>query len=272
MTVPSGLHLTVVSYERRINSDFEAVILNGDASSQHLFARCQVRESLFDVVRRSTATAKEISVLDVYGHGFPGGLWIGDEILVDDERRTGWGELKSIVDLLLREGGCVRLLGCNAGVGKPGRDLVSKLSKWIGCLVLASTAYLDHFDFGPTGLSPTIDQYLLRSDQLPKDPVPPSEREWKISSRDKVRIQKWVSLLSGACNLAHYRPIGRRSGFAAREDFRVRSANSVIAFAGGRRYAAIYDSPGRNPFVFEWSRKEEPPLIDFREAGLSLHT
>ncbi|MDQ3265882.1 MAG: DUF4347 domain-containing protein [Myxococcota bacterium] len=160
------MKLTLISYLTVLNDDFEEIALRARPTPLHQFRRCQGRAGFFDAIAQAAVRRQSITRLDIQGHGSPGGMNIGEELLVRLPRAEHWEELLLLLPFLA-EGAEVRLLACHAGAGPPGRELVDGLAAlWAErrITVLAATGRISCQQFGPDGFLPLHETLLRQSD------------------------------------------------------------------------------------------------------------
>jgi len=158
------LKLTVVSYLSALDDEFEEIALRAVPSPGHQFRRCQTRAGLFETVAFAAPARSSITRLDIQGHGAPGGMNIGEELLVRVPRDPHWEAMLRLLPYLA-EGAELRLLGCHVGVGEPGRQLLMELAMLLCAkqiIVLAATDTVCSRDFGPDGFRTDREGILLR--------------------------------------------------------------------------------------------------------------
>lgn len=141
------MHVTVISYTAQLDPGFEEVALRAVDGPGRRFLRAQ-RPS--ELVYALAAIRQPIVRLDLYGHGAPGRLRLGDEVLVDaDAAASGWlqGARAS-----LAQAATLRLLGCETALGARGTRLLQTLADILDVEVQGATGDLLPADFGPGGL------------------------------------------------------------------------------------------------------------------------
>ncbi len=170
------MHLTVFSYPSKPDPELEPAVFQVDGRSapeRRRFERCQGPERLWHIVQDVVNRAGRLRRLDLFGHGRPGGLSLGDpgqDIVTPDEQ--SWRYLLELDDFLQDEAE-VRLLGCETAIGDEGfrvlQGLAQGLSRKQGRrrTVWGSTATLDWVDFGPAGFMDEVATQYLRSSEEP---------------------------------------------------------------------------------------------------------
>lgn len=153
----AAVHLTVIAYPSNLQSVFEAVVLRARPDARHRFARCQRPGQLRQVLANVGAP---VGLLDVYGHGAPGRLQLGDGMLLDGSTRA-IRTLRAVIDPYLAAAAPVRLLACNTAAGAIGREALHRLASVLGRPVLGTTRAPVPSDFGPSGLRATAARSLL---------------------------------------------------------------------------------------------------------------
>lgn len=157
MSRQAAVHLTVIAYPSNIQSVFETVVLRARPGARHLFARCQRPAQLRHVLANVAAPVRR---LDLYGHGAPGRLQMGDGLLLDGSVRA-IRRLRTQLDPYLLPAAEVRLLACNTAAGPEGRAALQRLADLLGRPVLGTTRIPTPFDFGPSGLRASVAPSLL---------------------------------------------------------------------------------------------------------------
>ncbi len=159
------MRLTLISYLSRLNEDFEEIAFRVVPGPAHQVRRVQTRAGLFQAVEEVAPRRHSLTRLDIHGHGAPGGMFVGDELLVRVPRNQQWEELSSLLPYLAMSAE-LRLLGCSVGAGPPGRELVEKLAALLGpqrVTVLAATVPVNCRHFGPQGLIDPAEPGWFRS-------------------------------------------------------------------------------------------------------------
>lgn len=134
--------LLVIGAPARRDGTFEKIaakVQHGDGSDFHV-RRCRSPAELPEVVREVARRVGPLGVLDLYDHGRPGAIMMGDAVLFESDDRpetplTNWSIARQLAESL-DERAQVRLLGCNTAAaadapvaaGAPGRMLLIKLS------------------------------------------------------------------------------------------------------------------------------------------------
>jgi len=164
------MHLTVISYCSVLDVGFEHVALVVDARrdlGRRAFARCQRPSQLLNAV---APFGRTIRTLDLHGHGAPGRMTLGDDLLVDTRPAT-W-KVMAELDPFLAPDASIRLLACLTAAGEPGFRLLHGLSKALrGRAVFGSIADLSHHDFGPSGFRRDVAARWLVSSRSLRSPV-----------------------------------------------------------------------------------------------------
>jgi len=164
------MHLTVISYCETLDLVFEHVALIANplvAPEKHAFVRCQRPAQLYNAV---ASIGRPVRLLDLYGHGAPGKLRLGDKELLDVRPRT-WKVVAELEPLLAPDAR-IRLLGCNSAVGEGGFRLLHGLSAALsGRLVLGMTADIWYQDFGPSGIRRQVAARWLVSSKALRAPI-----------------------------------------------------------------------------------------------------
>ena len=134
--------LLVIGAPPRPDGTFEKVaakVGRGNGADFHV-RRCRTPAELPEIVREVARRFGPLDVLDLYDHGRPGSLRMGDAVLFESDGRpdtplTNWPIARQLAELL-GERAQVRLLGCNTAAfaaespvaGDEGRMLLIKLS------------------------------------------------------------------------------------------------------------------------------------------------
>lgn len=173
------MHLTVIGYSARLDSEIEPSVFEVDGVSnyQRRFARCQFRDDLRWVVKHVVDEVDtRVSKLDIFGHGGPGLLQLspqdGDVVTPDEE---SWGLFADLTDLLTATAD-VRLLGCDTAAGIDGPKVLAGLEAELSRAgnartVWGSLATLNWTDFGPMGFRTDVASEFLRPASRMSAPV-----------------------------------------------------------------------------------------------------
>lgn len=109
------------------------------------------------------SAVRPIDLLDIFDHGAPGKMAIGDETLVDLSNPDAQPDIAVFQSFhhYLSPTAHVRLLGCNTGAGLAGRKLLVKLAATLGGqrVVFGTIERVQPFHFGPDGFQ-LIDEML----------------------------------------------------------------------------------------------------------------
>ena len=154
-------------------------------SSTTIVRRCNSPEYLIDVVGEVYEAHGKIDSLDLYDHGRPGSMHMGQPILFASDKDpksplTGGPIVEQIVPFLA-EFAQLRLLGCDtASILKEelteGRLLLLKLAKRMGLrqIVFGTVAEIEPGDFDPNGFRDDKEVELLFSSRSALDLDVPS--------------------------------------------------------------------------------------------------
>ncbi|MCE9666321.1 hypothetical protein LY474_00720 [Myxococcus stipitatus] len=265
------LHLTIISYPRKMDSVFESIVFNcqergaqPEQAVRHRFARCQEPEQLFELVMRY---GRDLTRLDLVGHGSPTRFWLGDETPLLDLNANPHpvlGELAGVLPADVE----VRILGCLTGVGQEGLSLLKSTSAALGGRqVTGTTARVEADDFGPEGL--IQDFRTLHSSReagfapphvgtTPDgEPTPLAGQQLDSDSRvdsDLEALRQWKQLFPPG-----FEPLGRGRPLA-RPDLSLFHQGVPVTFACDYRLVMIQDSLTKAPLLMGWSHPEPVPV------------
>ena len=136
-------------------------------------AHCSTRLEFIEAVRHA-ATVSPLELVDIFDHGAPGAMAIGDELLLNIGASPPNVEAFESLHHYLAPTAQVRLLGCNTAVGSPGRKLLVKLAAELGeqRIVFGTIDRVEPYHFGPDGF--TLVEELLFSSVAALDSEAPS--------------------------------------------------------------------------------------------------
>lgn len=160
------MRLTLISYLSRLNEDFEEIALRVVPGPAHQVRRVQTRAGFFQAVEEVAPRRHSLTRLDIHGHGAPGGMFVGDELLVRVPYSVTLWEPWTRLLPYLADRAVVRLLGCCVGAGPQGRELVEQLARQLTpqrVTVLAATLPVNCRHFGPEGLIAPAEPGWFRS-------------------------------------------------------------------------------------------------------------
>ncbi|GMU06382.1 DUF4347 domain-containing protein [Corallococcus caeni] len=268
------MHLTLVSYPSSVDTEIENAVPRMDgwsAPRERAVARCDEPAEILDRVKHTVHRSGRpsfIQRLDVFGHGHPGSLTLGDpggpRGITRKTDSDFWRDLQEL-ETCLTPDAQVRLLGCDTGVGLDGFTLVKELAKRLERVVLAPRAEIRWSDFGSTGFDDELARKYLVSSQTLTAPVSALLREGPVPIVDKYR--PWLERLQPGYLAEGYvdMPAATLDATGKVGDMRiqVRCARRVIAFT----------SPGQSlPYLCRWlDREPAPSLMELSERlGLQL--
>ncbi|NTX04625.1 DUF4347 domain-containing protein [Myxococcus sp. CA040A] len=168
------MHLTVIAYASLLDWRIERAVFRVDGTKDSLsrFVRCQRREQLYWIVKDVFDQVGPLSRVDIFGHGKPGTLTLGDpgqEVVTPDE--TSWGLLSSLGEFLATKAE-LRLLGCEVAACEEGRRVLKGLEARLSegdkpRTVWGITASIAYSDFGPGGIrEDTVGPFLKSAANL----------------------------------------------------------------------------------------------------------
>jgi hypothetical protein len=144
-----------------------AAVARGNASNGFLLAR-----RIPDLMQQLGEVADAVDTLDIFAHGFGGGMTFGRQTLFASDG-YGYGRLPALARVL-RRSGRLRLLGCETALDSSwrggevqlsGRRLLRDLAERMGSgvTVWGSTVWLSPFEFDRLGLCEDAAARLLVS-------------------------------------------------------------------------------------------------------------
>ncbi|MFZ5445942.1 MAG: DUF4347 domain-containing protein [Myxococcota bacterium] len=150
------VHLIVVSYPSALDATLEDIALRlaSGAGPKRAVARAQTPADLVFQVRRWHRRNRDVSRLDLIGHGAPGQFSLGDEVIFSED---GLGdEVAHALRPFLHPRARVRLLGCSLAPEPAQRRWVARLGQALGPEIelQVPTRGLFVHDYGPEGLAP----------------------------------------------------------------------------------------------------------------------
>lgn len=271
------MHLTLVSYPSSVDTDIEDAVPRMDGWSAPLcraVARCDEPGEVLDRVKHIVHGFDRpilLQRLDLYGHGHPGSLTLGDP---GDPRCINlktdsafWRDLKEL-GKCLAPNAHVRLLGCDTGACLAGFRLIKELAMRLGQerVVWAPRTDIAWSDFGFDGFKEELARQYLVSSQTLTEPVPSVSRPGPVPIDAKYR--PWLERLQPG-----YVPRGYADMPAATLDGTGRLKGLTISVRCARRVIAFTseDSP-RRPYLFRWlDCASAPSLMDLAQRlGLQL--
>jgi hypothetical protein len=163
------MHLTIISYPSTLTPVFEDAARRMDGFThprQNSVDRCQRPVQLVQAVANVATLYGKVSLLDLFGHGRPGVLVLGDggggEMTVE--------EVLPLVAGYLQPDAQVRLLGCETGLGEPGHAMLCRISAALGGrTVWGTNSPISGYDFGPDGFLEEVARKVLVSSREPSE-------------------------------------------------------------------------------------------------------
>jgi hypothetical protein len=272
------MHLTIISYPSSVDDSIEDAVSRIDGCSDpasRSVARCdqlgEVSEKVKNIVYAFNPP-KLVRRLDLYGHGHPGSITIGDTESIDTEADSiFWQDLEELQGALLPNAD-VRLLGCDTGACTKGFELIRTLAHRLGQqrVVWAPRAVITWSDFGPQGFKEEVaSRYLVSSRDLSR-PMPGLIRPSSTPGEGQEKHAKWFEHLPAGYQHEGYgeMPAATLDGWGSTREgdqevtVTVRGARRVIAItSGGTR--------GRH-YLFRWLSCTEAPPLDALAERLSV--
>lgn len=151
------------------DQDMDDVSRTFHSTVTHVLARCDTPGDLVHVVQSVAAEHGPIGVLDLYDHGGPGHLWLGDAWVFasdDDPSSELLGRpIASAIATHLEDTAHVRLLGCQTGTDTASRLLLVKLARALGGhrTAFGTITMVDTIHFSSFGFRPGLEDSFLFS-------------------------------------------------------------------------------------------------------------
>ncbi|WP_224243447.1 DUF4347 domain-containing protein [Hyalangium gracile] len=260
------MQLTVFSYPRELDPELEPAVfqVNGPGDpKRRRFTRCQDPEWLDSIVKDVVDRAgARLQRLDLFGHGSPGTLTLGDkgqEIVTPDE--STWSHLINLGEFLA-DTADVRLLGCETAIGEEGMKVLQGLSAALSRKpgqkrkVWGTTATIDWCDFGPEGFSDAVaSKYLTSSEEMHTTTIGVKRICQGIPMPALTHPRFLQNLPKG------YVPHTCSAVPAAIVDDRWSTDGLTVTVRGARRVIAVSSAPDRH-HVFRWLGHEPAPSLE----------
>jgi hypothetical protein len=194
--------LLIIGQPTRRDDVLEDVASRVANSRTTIIRRCEAPDSLLGVVDEVRKVHGKIDSLDLYDHGLPGTMHMGNGILFESDRDprsepTGGAIAIQLVPLL-SELAQVRLLGCDTAELRkdltPGRLLLLKLAKRLGTrhIVSGTLAQIDPDDFDSEGFRAEKEVELLFSARAALDVAVPTYEDHMLNLDET-----WLSVSGG---------------------------------------------------------------------------
>ncbi|MBZ4399860.1 DUF4347 domain-containing protein [Myxococcus sp. AS-1-15] len=256
------MHLTIIAYASTLDWEVERAVFLVDEvrDARRRFERCQKVENLQHVVKEAVSFARaKLSRLDIFGHGQPGTLTLGDsgeDIVTPDE--ASWKHLLAL-DGFLDDTAELRLLGCDTAVGVEGRHVLQGLQAGLSKngkqrTVWGTIATLSSFDFGPQGFREAVASAYLRSASQLTEPAQGVLRFGLMDDSLQEEIQAGLALLPEG-----YVPAGFHDMHGAIVEERSQKSGRQLTMLAARRLIAISSNQMRGVALYRWEPTVAPP-------------
>lgn len=189
-------HLLVLSDDGSGDSEADDVLATVEPEGAFRVARCGSPGELIRTVATAALAGGVIDTLDLFAHGGPGHLWMGNEVLF--EHGGGGLPMARWLRPYLTPDARVRLLGCKTALGEEGRGLLLGLQREIGggIVVYGTVTRVTVEEFHERGFDEDLSAlFLFSSTEAVTRPAP------DLTGR-ALEIQAWVRTVEAQLSMS----------------------------------------------------------------------